>query len=277
MQKVNKLAKKISLLFVGDVVGKPGLEILRQELKNIIEKYKANFVVVNGENVDDGKGLTEEQADEIFSLGAHIITTGNHIWENWKGRPLLANNDKVLRPLNYPSGNAGRGFKILNFDDFDIAVLQLQGRTYMQTIDCPFRSAENALKFISEKTKNIIVDFHADATSEKLSMGWYLDGRVSAVIGTHTHTQTADAQILPKGTAYISDVGMTGPYESVLGMRKDIAIKRYLLQTAHKYEMASNDVKIAGAFVEIDAETGQAFRIKPFIEPPFPQSIFDEL
>lgn len=271
------MGNKISVLFIGDVVGKPGMKILREELKNFIEKYNSDFVIVNGENVSDGKGLTESESEEIFSLGADIITTGNHIWENWKSRPLLANNDKVLRPLNYPSGNAGRGFKILNFKDFDIAVLQLQGRTYMQTIDCPFRSADNALKFITEKTKNIIVDFHADATSEKLTMGWYLDGKVSAVIGTHTHTQTADAQILPEGTAYITDVGMTGPYDSVLGMRKDIAIKRYLLQTAHKYEMAKDDVKISGANIEIDADTGQAFAIKPFIYPAFPKSVFDEL
>lgn len=271
------MSGKISVLFIGDVVGEPGMNILREELKNFIDKFKADFVVVNGENVVDGKGLTEKEADEIFSLGANIITTGNHIWENWKSRPLLANNDRVLRPLNYPPGNAGRGFKILPFDDFAIAVLQLQGRTYMQTIDCPFRAAENALKFISEKTQNIIVDFHADATSEKIAMGWFLDGKVSAVLGTHTHTQTADAQILPKGTAFISDVGMTGPYDSVLGMRKDIAIKRYLLQTAHKYEMAKDDVKISGANVVIDAETGQAISIKPFIYPEFPQSVFDEL
>lgn len=268
---------KIRILFVGDIVGKPGMNILNEKLPELIESKKADFIIVNGENVVDGKGLSEKEAEEIFNLGAHVITTGNHIWEHWKARPMLAKNDRVLRPLNYPPGNPGRGFKIMNFDEFNIAVMQLQGRTYMQTIDCPFRSAENALKFLNDKTKNIIVDFHADATSEKISMGWYLDGRVSAVLGTHTHIQTADAQILPKGTAYISDVGMTGPYDSVLGMRKDIAIKRYTLQTAHKYEIAQNDVRLAGTLLEIDAETGQALKIDPFMLPEFPKSVFDQI
>lgn len=272
------MLKKINLIFIGDVVGKPGTEAVKKHLPALVQKYNANFIVLNGENVDDGKGITEEQANEFFELGVHVITTGNHIWDNWKSRPLLAKNDNVLRPLNYPPGNPGRGFKIYDLDDdTKIAVLQLQGRTFMQSIDCPFRSADSALKYISEKTKIVIVDFHADATAEKISMGWHLDGRVSAMIGTHTHIQTSDAQILPGGTAYITDSGMTGPYDSVVGMRKDIALKRFLLQTAHKYEMATGDEKICGVFVEIDAEMGQALKIEPFILPKFVQSVFEEV
>lgn len=182
-----------------------------------------------------------------------------------------------MRPLNYPPGNAGKGFKIFSIKGKEVAVLQLQGRTYMQSIDCPFRSADNALKMISERTNLIIVDFHADATAEKIAMGWHLDGRVSAVLGTHTHIQTADACLLERGSAFISDVGMTGPYNSVLGMRKDIALKRFVLQTAHKYEMAQEDFKISGAIVEIDFETGQALSIDSFTYPKFIKSVYEQI
>lgn len=272
------MVEKINLLFIGDVVGKPGIEIVEKSLPGLVEKYKANFIVINAENADEGKGISDEIADKFFSLGANILTSGNHIWDNWKSRPLLAKNDSILRPLNYPPGNPGRGFKILdNIFGSSVAVIQIQGRSFMQMIDCPFRAVDNALKIIGDKTKTIIVDFHAETTAEKISMGWHLDGRVSAVIGTHTHIQTADATILPRGTAYITDVGMTGPYDSVVGMKKEIALKRIILQTAHKYEMATDDVKIAGVFVEIEQESGQAIRIEPFIIPKFIQSVYEGL
>ena len=264
------MADKINLLFIGDIVGEPGLKALEEYLPALKEKYSANVIVVNGENVTNGKGLTPDEADRIFSLGTNIITTGNHIWDNWKSRPLLAKNNNILRPLNYPPGNPGLGFKIFNVDEnTKFAVLQLQGRTFMQSIDCPFRAADFALSKISEQTNNIIVDFHADATAEKIAMGWHLDGRVSAMLGTHTHIQTADASIFPKGMAYISDVGMTGPYDSVVGLRKDIALKRFMLQTAHKYEMAEGDVHLCGVYVNIDPPTGQAMEIEPFAVPEF--------
>jgi metallophosphoesterase (TIGR00282 family) len=271
------LTNNIKLLFIGDVVGTAGYEFLLKNLKMMIVTTKANIVVVNGENIDNGKGLTEEHAKEIFALGADVITTGNHVWDNWKSRPLLSNNDCVLRPYNYPPGNAGRGYKIIEKDDFKVAVAQLQGRTYMQAIDCPFRAADHMLKSISEKTNIIIVDFHADATAEKVSMGWHLDGRVSAVIGTHSHVPTADATILMNGTAYISDVGMTGAYDSVLGLRKDIALKRLILQTAHKYEQATQDVKLCGVVVEIDAASGQALSIEQIIYPKFVNSMYEQM
>lgn len=271
------MTEKVKLIFIGDIVGKKSLNFLLENLKYLKDKYSANFIIVNGENTDDGKGLTEEQANELFDSGVNVITTGNHIWDNWKSRPLLAKNDSVIRPLNYPPGNPGKGYKIVNFDDLQIAVVQLQGRTFMQMIDCPFRSADSFLKMLNDKTKVIIVDFHADATAEKVAMGWHLDGKVSAVIGTHTHIQTSDAVIMPLGTAYISDTGMTGPYNSVVGMRKDIALKRLILQTAHKYEIAEDDIKIAGVYTEIDASSGQAMKIEPFIYPKFINSIYEQI
>lgn len=252
------------------------MNAIRLFLKSFIDKHHADFVIVNGENICNGKGVTEKEASELFALGAHVITTGNHIWENWQSRPLLATNPMVLRPYNYPPGNAGKGMTIVDLPNLPtIGVLQLQGRTYMQSIDCPFRGADHAIAKLREKTPIIIVDFHADATAEKIAMGWHLDGRVSAVLGTHTHVQTADATILPRGTAYISDVGMTGPYDSVLGMSKEVALKRLLLQTAHKYEMAEQDAKLSGVVLTIDRETGKAETIESFQYPPMRRSIHE--
>lgn len=264
------MSRSVGILFIGDIVGHVGLNFVKRFLPAFIEKYKADCVVVNGENIVNGKGLSAKEADEIFALGAHVITTGNHIWENWQARPLLTSNPMVLRPHNYPQGNPGRGNVIVEISHGrKVGVIQVQGRTYMQAIDCPFKTIDQQLAKISPQTNVILVDFHADATAEKMAMGWHLDGRVSAVLGTHTHTQTADARILPNGTAFISDVGMTGPYDSVLGMNKDIALKRFILQTAHKYETAENDVKMCGAFVKVDEQTGKAISIEPFIFPEF--------
>ncbi|MCX6146861.1 MAG: TIGR00282 family metallophosphoesterase [Candidatus Kapabacteria bacterium] len=259
----------IRLLFIGDIVGENGLAFLIDTFPKLKEKYNPNFIVTNGENIWQGKGLNEEDAKLLFKSDVDVITTGNHIWENWKSRPLLASNDRVLRPMNYPSGNPGKGSVIVEKHNIKIAVAQLQGRTFLQTIDCPFRAADAFLHNLDGKADVIIIDFHAETTAEKMAMGWHLDGRVAAMLGTHTHVQTADAQILPNGTAFISDVGMTGPYDSVLGMRKDIALKRYILQTAHKFELAESDMKVAGAYLEIDSNTGQANYIEPFVYPQF--------
>lgn len=268
------MSSKINLLFVGDVVGEAGLKAIREYLRDTITKYNANFVIVNGENATNGKGLTETEAKLIFDCGANVITTGNHIWDNWKSKTLLANNHDVLRPLNYPPGNPGMGFCIKEFESgVNIGVLQIQGRTFMNSIDCPFRAADYALKIMEEKTSAIIVDFHADATAEKYSMAWYLDGKVSALLGTHTHIPTADACILPNGTAYITDVGMTGPYDSVVGLKKEIAMKRFLLQTPHKYEIAEKDVRICGVHLEIETSTGQAIKIEQIIYPDFEREV----
>lgn len=269
-----KLSKDISLIFIGDVVGEIGLNNLLAELPKIKEKHSANAIVVNGENVWEGKGINEEEANKLFEAGVNVITTGNHIWENWKSRPLLGKDRRVIRPMNYPIGNAGYGFTTFTAENgTKVGVLQLQGRTFMSTIDCPFNSADFAIEKLKADTNITIVDFHAEATAEKISMGWYLDGKVSAVIGTHTHVQTADAQILPQGTGYITDVGMTGPYDSVLGMRKDIAIKRFQLQTAHKFQVAENDLRIAYAHLNIDGNTGQTISITAHTTPKFENQV----
>lgn len=263
------MKNRIKVLFVGDVVGPTGLEILTNELPKIKEQYQIDFTIVNGENSANGRGITDEEAKIIYSSGANVITTGNHVWDNWKGKPLLSNDPSIIRPLNYPQGNVGKGFLFYEVEGTNIAVLQLQGRTYMQTIDCPFKAAEFALKHLNAKANIIIVDFHADATAEKVAMAWFLDGKVTALIGTHTHIPTADATIMPNGMAYITDVGMTGAYDSVVGLRKDVALKRFLLQTPHKYENAENDNKLCAVFIEIDSTTGQAIKIEQIITPKF--------
>jgi metallophosphoesterase (TIGR00282 family) len=269
------MVTKINLLFIGDVVGEDALAFLKENLDKIKTKYKSNFIIVNGENIKEGKGITEVEAELLFGLGVNVITTGNHVWDNWKARPLLSREPRVLRPLNYPPNNPGFGYTIVNIDGYSsLAVMQLQGRSLMTPIDCPFRTADHFLKAIREKTENIVVDFHAETTSEKMALAWYLDGRVSAIVGTHTHIQTADAQILPNGTAYITDVGMTGPYNSVIGMNKDVSIKRMLLQTPQKFELATGDLKISGVHIEIDTLTHQSMNISSFTYPEFQRVAF---
>lgn len=268
------MSKDISLIFVGDVVGEIGLDNLVENLPAIKEKHKANALVVNGENVWQGKGINEEEANKLFNVGVHVITTGNHIWENWKSRPLLAKDNRVIRPLNYPNGNAGFGFTTFKAENGEeVGVLQLQGRTFMQSIDCPFSTSDFAISKLKEKTNKIVVDFHAEATAEKQALGWHLDGKVSTILGTHTHVQTADAQILPQGTGYITDVGMTGPYDSVLGMDKNIALRRFQLQTAHKFQVAEKDLRIAYVHVMIDGETGQTISIKNYMLPDYSNTV----
>ncbi len=255
----------LNILFVGDVVGESALVHVVNTLPTLVREHAADVVIVNGENVWDGKGINEQEAKLLFDAGVHVITTGNHIWENWKSRPLLASNSRVIRPLNYPRENPGKGYSIISVGDgISVCVLQLQGRVYMQPIDCPFKAADAVLPKIHESCAIVIVDFHADASAEKIAMGWHLDGRVSAVLGTHTHVQTNDARVLPQGTAFISDVGMSGPYNSVVGMATDIALKRFVLQTAHKYEVAKGDYRVCGAVVKVDADSGKAVEIQSF-------------
>jgi 2',3'-cyclic-nucleotide 2'-phosphodiesterase len=258
----------LTVLFIGDVVGQTGLDGLIKAAPKLIERYAPHCFIVNGENIVDGKGLSEREAGMLFNAGVHAITTGNHVWENWKARPLLIADKRVLRPHNYPKENPGSGITTVRVaNGFLIGIVQIQGRTYMQPIDCPFKALDTAIEKLQRETKVILVDFHAEATGEKVAMGWYADGRVSAVMGTHTHVQTRDGQILPRGTAYITDVGMTGPMESVLGMHIDVAIKRFQLQTAHKYELGTGDIRVSGAVVTIDEKTGKAHSIEAFMLP----------
>ncbi len=264
------MPKLLNFFFVGDIVGSPGLELATTLIPNYVKKYAVDVLVVNGENVTDGKGISEEHAKKLFALGVHVITTGNHVWDRWDSRKVLGGDRRILRPLNYPRENGGNGVIVVDLGEKGkAAVLNLQGRVFMQAIDDPFKTADWVLAKLHEETKVIIVDFHADATAEKMAMGWHLDGKVTAVLGTHTHTPTADARILPRGTAYQTDVGMTGPYDSVLGMKKDLAIRRFTLSTPHKYEVASHDVRLAGVHVQADVESGRALKMESFVFPEF--------
>ncbi|MBI5463902.1 MAG: TIGR00282 family metallophosphoesterase [Ignavibacteriales bacterium] len=264
------MAKHLNIFFVGDINGRPGLALTTTVLKQYLQKYEVDFCIANGENLDNGKSITEEQAKALFDLGVHVITTGNHIWDSWKAKKILAENRNILRPLNYPKENPGYGYCIYDLKEKGrVGVVNLQGRTYMQPIDDPFKSADWAVSKIAPETKMIFVDMHAEATAEKMALAWHLDGRISALVGTHTHIPTSDARILPKGTAYITDAGMTGPYDSVIGLKKEIAIKRFMHQTPYKFELAEHDVRFCGVFIQLDAETGKAKKIEQVIFPAF--------
>lgn len=239
----------------------------------LIAELEPELVIVNGENAYDGKGLRPSDTEEIFGAGADVITSGNHIWERWQSKKVLAENSAVLRPFNYPPGNAGRGFGIFRSKKGrEVAVMNLQGRTYMADIDCPFRSADYGVNKIG-KGVPIFVDFHAEATAEKIALGRYLDGRVSCVIGTHTHVQTADAQIFPKGTAYLTDVGMTGSHDSVIGLDVEVAIKRMVFKTPYETRLGTEDIRLSWAFVEIDAESHRALSIRSGYSPEMRRSV----
>jgi len=260
----------LNVLMVGDIVGETGLQMLREHLPALIETYTADVVIVNGENTYDGKGLRPSDAETIFRCGANVITSGNHVWERWQSKEVLGTNRNVLRPLNYPRENVGYGYVVYTLPQgIKVGVINVQGRTYMQPIDCPFRASDWAIGRIEQETRTIIVDFHAEATAEKMALAWYLDGRVSAVIGTHTHVQTNDARILPGGTAFLTDVGMTGPYNSVIGMKKEVAIRRFLTQTPHKFEMGEGEGRLSAVHLRIDSVTGHAHGIAPIAVPAF--------
>jgi len=264
------VSKTINVLFVGDIVGQPGLAMTSTILKGLLEKHRIDFCIANGENLTDGKGLSEEDAKKVFDLGVHVITSGNHVWDRWDSRKVLGGNRNILRPINYPRENGGNGFVIFELEDkTKIGVINVQGRTFMQPLDDPFKAVDWALAKINEQTKISVIDFHAEATAEKMAMGWYVDGRVSALLGTHTHTPTADARILPRSTAFVTDVGMSGPYDSVIGMKKEQAVQRFLKQTPHKYETATNDVHLCAVAIGIEAETGKALSIEHIIFPKF--------
>jgi 2',3'-cyclic-nucleotide 2'-phosphodiesterase len=255
--------KKISVLVLGDVVGQPGCRALFFKLPGLIKKYKADLVIVNGENASDGFGILPEEAEKFFTKGVDVITTGNHIWQKREIYPLMEKeNTRIIRPANYPPGVPGTGDVTINVKGLDVTVLNLLGRVRMgMAVDCPFRKSVDFLKK-NKKNKLIIVDFHAEDTMEKEALAWYLDGKVSAVIGTHTHIQTADERILPKGTAYITDIGMTGPDDSVIGTKPEISIRRSLTQLPLKMEVAENEATIKGVFITIEAETGKSHSIE---------------
>jgi 2',3'-cyclic-nucleotide 2'-phosphodiesterase len=250
-------------LFIGDVFGKPGRRLLIEKLQGILHEHRIDFCVANIENAAAGFGITPQIADEMLACGVDLLTSGNHIWDKRAIIPYLAEQPRLLRPHNYPRATPGTGIFIGDTRcGVRVGVLNLQGRVFMTAIDCPFTTGLAAVEQIRKQTPVVLVDFHAEATSEKQAFGWYIDGRVSAVIGTHTHVQTADSRVLPRGTAYITDVGMTGPHDSVIGSIPDLALDRFLRQMPIRLEPASGNLRICGAIVEIDETDGHALQIQ---------------
>ena len=253
----------MKILFIGDTVGKAGRAIVRQYLKPLQEEYRVDLTVLNCENAAAGFGITPKVADEFFDWGIDVLTSGNHIWDKKEIMPYLDKNSRILRPANYPVDNPGKGVALLKTRSGEqAAVLNLQGRVFMPPTDDPFRVADAELAKLPKDVKVIFVDMHGEATSEKVAMGWYLDGRVSAVVGTHTHIPTADETILPGGTAFLTDVGMAGPFYSVIGVVKEEVIRRFLTSIPSPFESASQDARLNGVFVEVDSETGKARHIE---------------
>lgn len=251
------------ILFIGDIIGSPGREAVKEMLPEIREKNKIDFTIVNAENAAGGFGITPKVLNELFFCGVDVATSGNHIWDKKEVMEVIDKEERLLRPANYPEGVAGKGFGIyIAKDGIKIGVLNLEGRVYLANIDCPFKTSKLLIRKMKETADIIIVDFHAEITSEKIALGWYLDGEVSAVIGTHTHIQTADERILPGGTAYITDAGMTGGYDSVIGIKKEIALQRFLFHIPVKFELSSENIKLSGVIMEIDEKTGKALDIK---------------
>jgi 2',3'-cyclic-nucleotide 2'-phosphodiesterase len=247
----------VTVLFLGDVIGKPG----RQAAARYLREAKADFKLINGENMAGGLGITPAVAIEMIEEGADGITTGNHVWKKKEVIPYLMAEQRVIRPLNYPPGTPGFGYTLLKKNGKAICVANIEGRTFMGTPECPFRAMDEFLASRGNQAP-VIVDFHAEATSEKIAMGWFLDGRVSCVVGTHTHVQTSDDTILPKGTGYITDLGMTGPTNSVIGMDKSAVIERFITQMPQKYEVARGDTEVQGVMITIDTRTQHCVSIE---------------
>jgi len=259
----------MKILFIGDVFGNSGKRALAQRLSSLIEELCIDVCIVNGENASGGRGITKNLFRKLKKYGADVVTGGNHSFSVSDNDFTFMDDPVSLRPLNYPPGNPGHGSTLFTLDDGrSIGVINLMGRTFMhESLDCPFRMGTEAILELKEKTKVILVDFHAEASSEKAAFAWYVDGSVSAVIGTHTHVQTADERILPKGTAFITDAGMTGPMEhSIIGMKAEGVIKKYLLQSYIRFEPSEESPVISGVVIEVNDDTGKAVSIERFFE-----------
>jgi metallophosphoesterase (TIGR00282 family) len=251
------------VLFIGDIFGKPGRRVFQELFRGLIHDQQIDFSIANVENAAGGFGITPPIADELLGSGIDLLTSGNHIWDKRAIIPYLADQPKLLRPHNYPAGAPGTGLFIGDSaGGVRLAVINIQGRVFMPTLDCPFATGAAAIEYARKQTPVIIVDFHGEASSEKQAFAWYVDGRVSAVVGTHTHVQTADERILPKGTAFITDVGMTGAHNSVIGSVPDLALDRFLRQLPTRLEPATGNPRLCGAVIEVDDATGRASSIQ---------------
>ena len=251
----------MKILFIGDIVGKPARNYLKSLVPSLKQELKLDFIIANGENAAGGSSITPDTAKDLFSCGIDVITTGDHAFKKKESREVLASSD-AIRPLNYGDLAAGRGFLIKDVAGTKIAVINLLGRVFMQPVDCPFKAIEAVLEDIKAQAKVIIVDVHAEATSEKLAFGYFLAGKVSAVVGSHTHIPTADERIIDKFTAYITDAGMTGSFDSVLGREKHQIIERFITNMPVRFNLAQDDVRMQGVVIQVDDSTGEALSIK---------------
>lgn len=253
----------MNILFIGDVVGSPGRQMLADYLPKLKNKYRPQLTIVNGENAAGGKGITEKIYKQFLQLGVQAITLGNHTWHNKDIFNFIDDAPYLVRPANFPENNPGKGIIYLQMNDIEVAIMNLQGRVFLDMIDDPFQKADELIAEASKRTNIIFIDFHAEATSEKQAFAWYVAGRVTAVIGTHTHTQTADERILPGGTAFLTDVGMTGPYDSIIGVDKEAVIKRFVSSMPTRFEVdKKGSAQLNGCLISIDRITGKAKSIK---------------
>jgi len=253
----------LNILFLGDIVGKPGRQIVREYLSRLQREENITFTIANAENAAGGRGLTETVKDELLSAGIDVLTMGNHVWDNKDIYNFIDDEPRLIRPANYPEPCPGQGYNIYTAGvNEKIAVINLCGRVFLPSLDCPFKVAAEIVKGIKANADYIIVDFHAEATSEKAALAYYLDGQVSAVLGTHTHVQTADETILPGGTAFITDLGMTGPQNSILGMESSLVIEKFINQRPVRFEVAKGPAQLQGVVLQMDENSGKARAIK---------------
>lgn len=254
----------MKLLFIGDIVGRPGRDLLRRHLKALVAAHDVDFVIANGENAAGGAGITRDNAVEILAAGVNVITTGNHVWDKREALGFIVGEPRLLRPANYPEGTPGLGsYVAISRSGVRVGVVNVMGRVFLHAIDDPFRAANREIARVKQDGAQVVfVDMHAETTSEKVALGWYLDGQVAAVVGTHTHVQTADERILPGGTAYLTDVGMTGPHDGVIGMDKTAVIARFVTGLPGRFEPATGDVRLHGVTITADPATGKATAIE---------------
>lgn len=249
----------MKILFIGDIVGKPGRDAVAGIVPALRKEFGLDLVIANAENASGGSGITPKVSQELFASSVDVMTSGDHIWKRKEIFDLIRQERRILRPLNYPPGAPGSGWAVFTTPaGAKVGVICVVGRVFMDALECPFRTAKEAVKEISKETPNIIIDIHAEATSEKVALGWYLAGQVSAVFGTHTHIQTADERVLPGGTAYITDAGMTGPYDSVIGRRIEDVLQRFITLVPTRFEVALENIQLSGVVVDIDEQTGKA-------------------
>jgi hypothetical protein len=260
--KRTKEVPNIKVLFIGDIVGNVGRRAVKQYLPILKQKYNPHIVIANGENAAGGKGLTQAVAQELFEMGIHGLTLGNHAWDQREIFDFIDKEPRIVRPANYPDGTPGRGYTVIQAGGKELVIVNVQGRTFLPPLEDPFRMMDRLLDEIKKKHRCILVDFHAEATSEKISLGWYLDGRVSVVLGTHTHVQTHDERILPKGTAYVTDVGMVGARDGVLGMDRQPVLQKFLSQLPVRFTVAEGKWQFHAVLIEIDEGSGLARQIK---------------